>query len=65
MEVDQRVPGFLGRVLDAAGEPVGTCFQVVPGVLMTAWHVLDDLGAGDADTVVRVDPLHRPGGARC
>lgn len=29
-----------------------TCFQVIPGVLVTAWHVLDDLGAGD------VDPVH-------
>ncbi|MGQ0778562.1 MAG: trypsin-like peptidase domain-containing protein [Pseudonocardiales bacterium] len=61
MEVDRRVPGFLGRLLDAAGAPVGTCFQVVPGVLVTAWHVLDDLGAGNVDAVVRVDPLR--GGA--
>ena len=57
MEVDQRVPGFLGRVLDGSAQPVGTCFQVVPGVLVTAWHVLDDLGAGDVDAVVQVDPL--------
>jgi len=57
VEVDQRVPGFLGRVLDGSAQPVGTCFQVVPGVLVTAWHVLDDLGAGDVDAVVRVDPL--------
>jgi hypothetical protein len=57
VEVDQRVPGFLGRVLDGSAQPVGTCFQVVPGVLVTAWHVLDDLGAGDVDAVVQVDPL--------
>ena len=57
MEVDQRVPGFLGRVLDGSAQPVGTCFQVVPGVLVTAWHVLDYLGVGDVDAVVRVDPL--------
>ena len=42
---DRRVPGYLGRVLDAATAPVGTCFQVAPGVLVTAWHVLDDIGA--------------------
>jgi len=49
VEVDQRVPGFLGRVLDGSAQPVGTCFQVVPDVLVTAWHVLDDLGAGDVE----------------
>ena len=42
---DARVPGYLGRVLDGDGAPVGTCFQVAPGVLVTAWHVLDDIGA--------------------
>ena len=53
-----RVAGFLGRVLDEAGDPIGTCFQVDPaGVVVTAWHVLDDLGAGDVDAQVRVDPL--------
>lgn len=57
MEVDRRVPGFLGRVLDGSGLPVGTCFQVAPGVLVTAWHVLDALGSGDVDAAVRVDPL--------
>ena len=25
---DVRVPGYLGRVLDDGGAPVGTCFQV-------------------------------------
>jgi hypothetical protein len=57
VETDRRVPGFLGRVLDGSAQPVGTCFQVTPGVLVTAWHVLDDLGAGDVDAVVEVDPL--------
>ncbi|HEU0088653.1 MAG TPA: serine protease, partial [Pseudonocardiaceae bacterium] len=57
MEIDRRVPGFLGRVLDGSAQPAGTCFQVVPGVLVTAWHVLDGLGAGDVDAVVQVDPL--------
>ena len=51
------VPGYLGRVLDGAGDPVGTCFQVAPGVLVTAWHVLDGIDAAVADAGVQVDPL--------
>ena len=54
---DARVPGYLGRVLDGGGVPVGTCFQVAPGVLVTAWHVLDDIGAAADDACVRIDPL--------
>ena len=56
-EPDTRVPAYLGRVLNAGGEPVGTCFQVAAGVLATAWHVLDDIGAGEIEAVVAVDPL--------
>ncbi len=54
---DGRVPGYLGRVLAGDGVPVGTCFQVEPGVLVTAWHVLDGIGAATGDAQVRVDPL--------
>jgi len=54
---DARVPGYLGRVLDENSDPVGTCFQVAPGVLVTAWHVLDDIGAAADDARVRIDPL--------
>jgi hypothetical protein len=54
---DGRVPGYLGRVLDSGGEPVATCFQVALGVLVTAWHVLDDLGMAAEDAGVWVDPL--------
>ena len=54
---DGRVPGYLGRVLDGDGGPVGTCFQVAPGVLVTAWHVLEDIGAAADDARVGVDPL--------
>ena len=54
---DVRVPGHLGRVLDGDGVPVGTCFQVAPGVLVTAWHVLDGIGAAAGGAPVRVDPL--------
>ena len=51
------VPAYLGRVLDGDRGPVGTCFQVAPGVLVTAWHVLDDVAATVANTQVLVDPL--------
>jgi NB-ARC domain/Trypsin-like peptidase domain len=54
---DKRVPGFLGRVLTGAGAPVGTCFQVAPTVLVTAWHVLSDLGAGESGAAVSLDAL--------
>ena len=54
---DGRVPGYLGRVLDGDGAPVGTCFQVAPGVLVTAFHVLAEIGAAEQDARVRVDPL--------
>ena len=54
---DARVPGYLGRVLAGDGAPVGTCFQVAPGVLVTAWHVLDDIGAAAEDARIRIDPL--------
>ncbi|MGI5401146.1 tetratricopeptide repeat protein [Streptomyces sp. CA-135486] len=51
------VPGYLGRVLDAGGAPAGTCFQAAPGLLVTAWHVLDSIGAGELEAEVSVDPL--------
>ena len=54
---DGRVAGYLGRVLAEGDTPVGTCFQVAPGVLVTAWHVLNDIGAAAPDAPVRVDPL--------
>ncbi len=61
MTPDERVPGFLGRILNAAGGPEGTCFQVAPGVFVTAWHVLRNVSAGtdtgDIGGLVRVDPL--------
>ena len=54
---DVRVPGYLGRVLDGDRAPVGTCFQLAPGVLVTAWHVLDDIAAAAENAQVRIDPL--------
>jgi tetratricopeptide (TPR) repeat protein len=57
MPVDNRVAGYLGRVLDPSGWPAATCFQVAPRVVVTAWHVVDELGAGAVGAVVGVDPL--------
>src|SRR5580658_5960817 len=57
MGLDKRIAPYLGRVLDADGDPAGTCFQVMPGVLVTAWHVLDAVGAGNDGSVVAVDLL--------
>ena len=53
------VPAYIGRILDAAGTPVGTCFQVAPQVLVTAWHVVDHLNAGAEGDIVAVDALDR------
>jgi tetratricopeptide (TPR) repeat protein len=56
-EVDLRVPGYLGRVLDVSGSAAGTCFQVSPGVVATAWHVLDAVGGASVGDTVRIDAL--------
>jgi tetratricopeptide (TPR) repeat protein len=64
MTVDPRIAPYLGRILDADGSPAGTCFQVVAGVLVTAWHVLDSLGAGAEGAIVRLDPLQGGGPVR-
>ncbi|MEV6695381.1 tetratricopeptide repeat protein, partial [Micromonospora sp. NPDC051196] len=49
---------FLGWVAaDGGGLPVGTCFQVEPGVLVTAHHVLVDICAAAVGCVVRVGPV--------
>lgn len=54
---DRRAPGYIGRILDANASPTGTCFQVMPGVLVTALHVLKDLGVVEVGPQVAVDPL--------
>ncbi|MFE2095973.1 trypsin-like peptidase domain-containing protein [Streptomyces sp. NPDC059468] len=52
------VPGYLGSVLRSdADEPVGTCFQLSPGVLATACHVLERLGLAVPGAQVRFAPL--------
>jgi Trypsin-like peptidase domain len=61
MVIDEDVEGFLGRILDTYGNPIGTCFQVADRVIVTAWHVLNDLGADTVGATVTLDPLR--GGA--
>jgi tetratricopeptide (TPR) repeat protein len=58
--------GYLGRLLDAGGQPRGTCFQVAPALLVTAHHVLEALEAAFVGAEVSVDPLGggRPSTAR-
>ena len=53
---DPRIPPYLGRILAPGGEEAGTCFQLSPGVLVTAAHVVEELGP-----TVTVEPL---GGGR-
>jgi tetratricopeptide (TPR) repeat protein len=53
---DARFPGYLARVLNG-NAPVGTSFQVAPGVLVTAFHVISDLGAGAEGQEVELDPM--------
>ncbi len=55
--IDQRVPAYLGRVLSPQGQAVATCFQVIPAVLVTAYHVLNDLDAAQIDALVEFDSL--------
>ena len=51
------VAPYLARLYDGNGDPAGTCFQVVPGVLVTAWQVLAAMGGGHEGAVVALDPL--------
>ena len=50
-------PAYLGRVLSAEGAPKGTCFQIAPAVVVTAWHVLRSVEAAAVGAPVSVDPL--------
>ncbi|WP_196425644.1 tetratricopeptide repeat protein [Amycolatopsis camponoti] len=45
-------------MLNDEGASVGTCFQVSPSVLVTAWHVLNDLGRGAEHDTVSIDALN-------
>ena len=57
MSGDNRVPAYLGRILDEDGDPVGTCFQLKEHVLITAWHVLNSIGRAEIGHVVEIDSL--------
>ncbi|MEH0825903.1 tetratricopeptide repeat protein [Micromonospora sp. CPCC 205714] len=48
---------FLGWVAADDAAPVGTCFQVEPGVLVTAHHVLTEIEAAAVECVVRIGPI--------
>lgn len=64
MTQSQSVPLYMGRILSPSGVPQGTCFQLAPGYLVTAWHVVQaTLALGD-DEVLRVDRLSHPGAER-
>jgi hypothetical protein len=58
-----RGAGYLGRVLGPGGAPIGTCFQVTPGVVVTASHVLEEAGAGARGAQVWLDSLFPDAGA--
>ncbi|MBV2366644.1 trypsin-like peptidase domain-containing protein [Streptomonospora nanhaiensis] len=47
----------MGRVLTPAGAPLGTCFQLAPSVIATAWHVAREaVSLGDGGPL-RLDAL--------
>lgn len=52
---------FLGRIVDTDGEPVGTCFQVVPGFLVSALHVVVSAGGGQVPPTVGFVEMSRSG----
>ncbi|WP_159072268.1 trypsin-like peptidase domain-containing protein [Streptomyces sp. CMB-StM0423] len=58
------VPDYVGRILSSSGVPQGTCFQLAPGYLVTAWHVVQGTLALGDDEVLTVDRLRDPGADR-
>ncbi|WP_225827437.1 serine protease [Streptomyces naphthomycinicus] len=55
---DARIARHLGRVLGAWGEAAGTCFQIAPGYVVTACHILAELGRDRPGDQVRTDALN-------
>ena len=51
------VPHYLGRVLAADGNPCGTCFQVINGLLVTAAHVVFVAGWSPEQSALQIEPL--------
>ena len=58
---ERHVPSYLGRILNGRAQPVGTCFQIAPTLLITAWHVLSSIDLADVGANIVIDPL---GGGR-
>ncbi|MGK5678531.1 trypsin-like serine peptidase [Actinoplanes sp. URMC 104] len=56
-------PPFIGRVVSIDGESHGTCFQVAPGVFITAYHVTEQARLANPDGEVFIVPLERSDGA--
>ncbi|GAA4190598.1 hypothetical protein GCM10022252_29120 [Streptosporangium oxazolinicum] len=52
-----KVPAFLGRILDGGGLARGTCFQFTPRIIVTAWHVLAELGCDEPEAEIEVGAL--------
>src|SRR5579862_3868373 len=55
MERDNRFPTYLARILNTAGNPIGTGFQVTSGWVITAFHVLRNLGCEATGSTVSID----------
>ncbi|HUB38581.1 MAG TPA: NACHT domain-containing protein [Streptosporangiaceae bacterium] len=55
-------PAYIGRILQPDGSPAGTCFEIAPGVLVTACHVLRQLSlqVGEAAIVEALDGFISP-----
>ncbi|MEO3845538.1 trypsin-like peptidase domain-containing protein [Streptomyces sp. B22F1] len=64
MKNSHPVPHYVGRILSSSGVPQGTCFQLAPGYLVTAWHVVQGTLALGDDGVLTVDRLRDPGADR-
>lgn len=53
------VVSFLGRILNSGRQPIGTCFQISDGTLITAYHVLSSIGADHVGASVQFEPMDR------
>jgi tetratricopeptide (TPR) repeat protein len=66
---DGQPAAFVGRVFDVDENPVGTCWVVAPGWVVTAWHVVADAvgevpATGDGGSTVVVEALRQGVGGR-
>jgi Trypsin-like peptidase domain len=48
---------FLGIILNSSRTPIGTCFQIASGVLVTAYHVIEEAGAAEYDHDLLFEPI--------